>query len=85
MSAYVYNPLQPERNQIRLVMLMPRSHSAERDIEIQIFTTDADSAPDYEALSYVWGSPDRTANEVLIPRETTDDQLESLFGALSHH
>lgn len=52
-----YKPLNHETNEIRLLRLRASSH---RDDEIQcnLSTVSLDSdIPQYEALSYVWGSP----------------------------
>jgi hypothetical protein len=56
MSQYQYSPLRKDRDELRLVRLLPGSISAE--IEIEIFHAPRSSK--YEALSYVWGPPERT-------------------------
>src|SRR5450756_2547338 len=56
MSQYQYSPLRKDRNEFRLVRLLPGPISAEVEIEI----VHAPKSSKYEALSYVWGPPERT-------------------------
>jgi len=56
MSQYQYSPLCKECDELRLVRLLPGPISAE--VEIEIFHAPRSSK--YEALSYVWGPPERT-------------------------
>jgi hypothetical protein len=56
MEPYKYSPLRKDRSRIRLVRLLPGPVSA--DLEIEIFH--AKTSAKYEALSYVWGPPERT-------------------------
>lgn len=58
MNRYHYSPLQPGRDEIRLVKLQPGPATA--NLEIEIFHAKLSSSPTYEALSCVWGSQDRT-------------------------
>ena len=57
MRKYKYTPLQPDRGEIRLLRLLPGDTSP--NIGIEIFHARPDSNPEYEALSYVWGCPER--------------------------
>jgi hypothetical protein len=56
MSQYQYSPLRKDRDELRLVRLLPGPISAE--VEIEIFHAPRSSK--YEALSYLWGPPERT-------------------------
>ncbi|KAH8792160.1 heterokaryon incompatibility protein-domain-containing protein [Hyaloscypha sp. PMI_1271] len=56
MSQYQYSPLRKDRDELRLIRLLPGPISAE--VEIEIFHAQRSSK--YEALSYVWGPPERT-------------------------
>jgi hypothetical protein len=56
MSQYQYSPLPKDRDELRLVRLLPGPISAE--VEIKIFHAPRSSK--YEALSYLWGPPERT-------------------------
>ena len=62
---YAYEPLSKDPDEIRLLKLMPPSPSG--DIEIEIIHVPSSAPPAYEALSYVWGPPERT-HEVLSRR-----------------
>jgi hypothetical protein len=58
MAQCQYSPLQAGGGEIRLIRLLPGLASA--DIEIEIYHKEMSSNPTYEALSYVWGSPELT-------------------------
>jgi hypothetical protein len=62
-SPYAYEPLSKNPDEIRLLKLMPPSSSG--DIKIEIIRVPSSPPPAYEALSYVWGSPERT-HEVTV-------------------
>jgi hypothetical protein len=62
-SPYTYEPLSKNPDEIRLLKLMPPSSSG--DIEIEIIHVPSSAPPAYVALSYVWGSPERT-HEVTV-------------------
>src|SRR6187402_1200250 len=50
---YPYQPLQ-QTNHFRLLRLLPGSKS--QDVECSLVNTSPDSMPEYDALSYSWGS-----------------------------
>ena len=54
MKSYQYSNLHGD--EIRLLHLLPRSASREVRIKIETVTLSADQLPQYEALSYAWGS-----------------------------
>ena len=60
---YAYEPLSKNPDEIRLLKLMPPSSSG--NIEIEIIRVSSSAPPAYEALSYVWGPPERT-HEVTV-------------------
>ncbi|KAG0646983.1 Heterokaryon incompatibility protein [Hyphodiscus hymeniophilus] len=69
MDKYQYKPLPPGYAEIRLVRLQPAPARSNSPIEIEIFHVELSSQPVYKALSYAWGSDERTdAVNVLVPR-----------------
>ena len=75
---YTYDPLSKDFDQMRLLKLQPRSSSS--DIEIEITHVPSSAPPSYEALSYVWGSPERTHNVIV---KTSSDLLYELAARTS--
>ena len=61
-----YRPLDPSKNQIRLLRLPPsdgtpaRERSVHEDIETTLLSVELEEAPDYEALSYRWAKDNDT-------------------------
>jgi hypothetical protein len=61
MSQYMYSPLPSGSNSIRLLRLLPNKDDT-ANIQCEIFEYSLQNAPGthlYEALSYVWGNPDK--------------------------
>ena len=56
MAGFIYSPLDSARKEIRLISLLPGLFDT--DIQVEIFheKLSEEYQPDYEALSYVWGS-----------------------------
>jgi hypothetical protein len=54
-SAFSYQALDPTKHEIRLILLQPGELSG--DIECNILLASLHKNPEYEALSYEWGSP----------------------------
>lgn len=50
-QSYQYGPLDPEKNEIRLLRLR---YSPDEAIHCELFHTSIDNAPPYHALSYAW-------------------------------
>ena len=73
MRKYKYTPLQADRAEIRLLRLLPGDTSP--DIGIEIFHTRLDSNPEYEALSYVWGCPERV--NIISVHERVLDKIDN--------
>ena len=61
------------KDQIRLLHLLPGSASTEIRIKIETVTLSADPFPQYEALSYAWGSAE-TLSSIVV---TVDHAYES--------
>jgi len=55
MDSFVYNRLQTDRPQIRLLLLLPGLEHEK--LACSLITVFLDDAPQYEALSYTWGDP----------------------------
>ena len=51
---FQYTPL-GSGDRIRLLRILPRASTASGTLSCQIFEVDLSTAPEYEALSYVWG------------------------------
>jgi hypothetical protein len=78
MEPYKYSPLRKDRSRIRLVRLLPGPVSA--DLEIEIFH--AKTSAKYEALSYVWGPPERTDIALVSKPAISPKPLSQLFARL---
>jgi hypothetical protein len=81
MNPYRYSPLPPDGDEIRLLRLLPGTSSA--DIEIEIFHVKASSNPVYEALSYVWGPPERCNNVLVCKGATSLSNLTEIVDNLN--
>jgi hypothetical protein len=56
-SPYQHLDLDPSTSEIRLIRLLPSDYSNRfSPIECELFKTNLDNSPDYEALSYEWGN-----------------------------
>ena len=53
---YQYTPLAKNKDAFRLLRLLP-SNDFSAEIVCEVFESDLDGHPEYEALSYVWGDP----------------------------
>jgi hypothetical protein len=56
MSCFIYSPLNPAQKEIRLIGLLPGLFDTDIYVEIFHEKLSEQYQPDYEALSYVWGS-----------------------------
>lgn len=74
MPPFKYTPLQAGRDEIRLCRLLPGPFSA--NLEIEIIHEDVSSNPIYEALSYVWGTSERT-NDVVVRTQSGLHNVQS--------
>ncbi|KAL2065792.1 hypothetical protein VTL71DRAFT_3462 [Oculimacula yallundae] len=57
---YTYTPLDPTKQEIRLITLHPNA-SLDAPVTITLSSTSLLTNPSYEAISYVWGDPHITA------------------------
>lgn len=51
-SDYVHEPLADDKDQIRLIRILPGND--EHVVQCVLRTFDLDNAPEYKALSYMW-------------------------------
>lgn len=62
-KVHQYDPLDPTRNEIRLLRLLPARSGASRIRgELFVISLQDDPLQGYEALSYVWGDPAKSAD-----------------------
>ena len=61
-SKYQYTPLSKTKFEIRLLQLLPASSSSNVRVSIDVIPFDEVILPDYEALSYTWGSTEDQQN-----------------------
>ena len=59
---YECSPLNEEHQEIRILTLLPGSRSSDIRISIETAILTKESVPQYEALSYVWGSKENLIN-----------------------
>jgi hypothetical protein len=57
-NKYKYKPLDPEKNEIRLLELFPAAEPSK--IKARLFSHSLDDPSIYDALSYTWGDPSVT-------------------------
>lgn len=63
-ESFQYHPLDPSKNEIRLLRISPALNS-DGPIRCHLFHTSLDTAPPYQALSYAWGDKS-TSHGILI-------------------
>ncbi|KAK3686174.1 hypothetical protein B0T22DRAFT_518732 [Podospora appendiculata] len=78
--SYAYQPLDPQQPSIRLLTLQPGENDSDICCELQ--TVVLESAPDYEALSYVWG--DANERKFILLHGHTYSVTASLETSLRH-
>jgi hypothetical protein len=79
---YIYQPLDPTKNEIRLLQLLPTKFvdGVRCPLECTLFTTSLDAIPNYNALSYVWG--DQSNPSQILLNENAFSVTENLGAAL---
>jgi hypothetical protein len=83
MNAYVYSPLDLEKEEIRLVLLYPGR--GEEAVRCELRHVSLRNSPPYEALSYTWGNPDDTRKIQLDGQElSVTANLEEALRSLRH-
>lgn len=85
LQLYKYEPLDSNGDEIRLLKLLPGTGPT---INIEIQRIKKNETLKYEALSYVWGSPEQT-HEVLVQAQDIESIKmlpisQNLFIALRH-
>ena len=85
MAPYRYSPLNKRKKQIRLLTLLPVAASAEIRIRIDTVALTKKQKPQYEALSYTWGSSEDPLKINVGPsRNNTLTVTQNLASALIH-
>lgn len=78
MASYTYTPLSPGTDQFRLLTLLPANEQDER-IAVYLHPTATEAAKgQYEALSYVWGSPDNPETISVISNSRTGSEEDGV-------
>jgi hypothetical protein len=72
-TTYLYDPLDDEKKQVRLLTLLPGSPSSVLRVLLNIVSFNTKEPPTYEALSYTWGSSDNPV--YLTIGETGNDTI----------
>ena len=80
-ASTIYEPLNPEDNTIRLMELLPGAFDDEIRIILHTTTLSEERIPDYEALSYTWGSQKDPVDVLIEPRV---DDKRSKHGSQPH-
>ena len=85
MTPYKYQPLRIDADEIRLLSLLPGNSSEEIIISIETVPLGQNDFPQYEALSYTWGSSDdRAPLSIGALRNETLDITQNLATALPY-
>ena len=85
MARYQYSALNEEEKEVRLLTLLPGATSAEICILIGIVALTEEDPPQYEALSYAWGSSEDPLHiNVGTGRSSTLAVTQNLASALTH-
>ena len=85
MAPYLYTPLNRKKKQIRLLTLLPVAASAGVRIHINTVVLTKKKRPQYEALSYAWGSSeDPFQVKVGLSKNDTLAVTQNLASALIH-
>lgn len=69
MKQYRYRPLETDRS-IRILKLRPSNSGGAEQLESAIEHVILDDKPEFEAASWVWGSPEKTTSIKCQPEET---------------
>src|SRR5271156_3851211 len=85
MTPYKYQPLRIDADEIRLLSLLPGSSPEETIISIETVPFGQNNWPQYEALSYTWGSSDdRVPLSIGALRNESLDITQNLATALPY-
>ena len=80
MASYEYSALDEEASEIRLMTLLPGRFEDDISITLETVTLTKKHIPQYEALSYVWGSPE---NRVDISVKAWNPERSNLLPSLA--
>ncbi|KIH94507.1 het domain containing protein [Sporothrix brasiliensis 5110] len=79
---FTHQPLDVARNEFRLLRLHP-AESFDAPLRVGLFHASLDAAPEYEALSYVWGKPWGDFSVLVTDaREAADDDDDAELSSL---
>lgn len=88
MALYTYLPLDTASREIRLLSLLPGVSADEIEIQLHHDVLDVSQPPEYEAVSYAWGSTENPASIKVRDFSSEEAQTmlitENLFSALQH-
>ena len=79
MAPYEYSALDEEASEIRLMTLLPGRFKDDISITLETVTLTEEHVPQYEALSYVWGSKKRPVDIFVGAREPKRSETLSLL------
>lgn len=74
LSPYKYIPLDPTAQQIRLLTLLPGEFADQIKLTLEAVHFTADHVPEFEAISYAWGSEDNPV-DIFIKSESSSEPL----------
>ena len=72
MPRYKYPPLDAQSQQIRLMGLAPGMFDDDIYVSLSTVSLTQDNPPEYEALSYTWGSTENRPDVSVVPQERAD-------------
>ena len=81
MAPYEYSALDEDASEIRLMTLLPGRFKDDISITLKTVTLTKEHTPQYEALSYVWGSPE---NPIDISVKAGAPEHPETFSLLDH-
>jgi hypothetical protein len=85
-TPYRYSPLEEQTKQIRILTLLPGTSSSSIQINLKIVQLGTEHVPEFEALSYAWGSTDDPI-DIWVEAESKTERLtvtQNLAEALQH-
>lgn len=84
MTPYIYTPLDEEAKEVRLMTLLPGTRPSEIRIVLENIALAEYETPQYEALSYVWGSAEALINIHIGHSDETLGVTQNLATALPY-
>ena len=80
MAPYEYSALDEDASEIRLMTLLPGRFEDDVFITMETVVLNKERTPQYEALSYVWGSTENPVDIFIQARKTKHPKWSSLLG-----